>query len=63
MEPTPRPSNEDAVSCEVCLKPLPENEAKSREGREYTECFCLGCYEKWRRDGGVPTEPEKRGAK
>ena len=60
MEGKPRPSEEDTVRCEVCLKQIPRNEAKSREAREYTQYFCgLDCYEKWRRDSGVPVEPEE----
>ena len=61
MEDHPRPTNEETVSCEVCLKQIPRNEAKSREAREYTQYFCgLECYEKWRRDSGVPDEPEQQ---
>jgi len=60
MEGKPRPRQEQTVQCEVCLKRIPRDEAKSHEAREYTRYFCgLSCYEKWRRNSGVPVEPEK----
>ena len=61
MQRRPRPSNQETVSCEVCLKQIPKNEARSREAREYTQYFCgLDCYEKWRQSSGVPDEGDER---
>lgn len=61
MPDRPRPTQEPTVSCEVCLRQIPKSEAKSREGREYTLYFCgLECYEKWRRNGGVPEAQEEQ---
>lgn len=37
------------VSCEVCLREIPETEARSAEGEDYTLYFCgLDCYHRWR---------------
>ena len=43
-------SEKGKISCEICLKEIPESEAKSREASDYFAYFCgLDCYEKWGR--------------
>ena len=37
------------VSCEVCLKEIPRDEAQASETEEYVAYFCgLDCYELWK---------------
>ena len=36
------------VSCEICLKEIPDSEAKSRETSDYFAYFCgVDCYQEW----------------
>ena len=43
-----QPANETKVKCEVCLKEIPQSEAKSAEAIDYVLYFCgLDCYERW----------------
>ena len=36
------------VQCELCLKLIPQSEAKSAEAVDYVVYFCgLECFEKW----------------
>lgn len=43
-------SDQESVSCEVCEREVPGDEAKSVEGRDTVWYFCgLDCYEEWRR--------------
>ena len=44
-----KPSEEEKVSCAVCLKEVPISEAKVDEAVDYVSHFCgLECYEKWK---------------
>lgn len=39
------------VSCEVCRKQVPRDEAQSPEGRDYVIFLCgLECFATWQRD-------------
>jgi len=39
------------VECEVCLKEIPQSEAKVAEANDYVMHFCgLDCYDKWRKE-------------
>jgi hypothetical protein len=41
--------SEPKINCEICLKEIPQSEAKNTEAEEYIIWFCgLECYEKWR---------------
>lgn len=36
------------VSCEICLKEIPQSEAKVSEARDYVMYFCgLECFQQW----------------
>jgi len=49
MTNKPTSKESGSVSCEVCLKEIPESVAMSSEGNEYTQHFCgIECYERWR---------------
>ena len=42
------PKEPEHVACEVCMKQIPKDVAKSFEGEEYVLHFCgLECYTKW----------------
>ena len=39
---------DEIIPCEVCLKEIPESEAKVSEAQDYVRHFCgLECFEKW----------------
>ena len=41
----------DKVPCKVCLKEIPQSEAKAEEASDYVMYFCgLDCYEQWKKD-------------
>ncbi len=41
-------SQEEHVTCSVCLKEVPLSEAKSAEAKDYVAHFCgLECYKQW----------------
>lgn len=43
------PKEPASVSCDVCLKEIPESVAVSSEADEYTQHFCgIECYNKWK---------------
>ena len=43
------PKEPAKVSCDVCLKEIPESVAVSSEADEYTQHFCgTECYDKWK---------------
>lgn len=51
-----RPTAEEAVSCEICLKEIPVSEAASAEGADYFLYFCgAECFDRWK-------EQEKKAA-
>jgi len=42
-------SDQQLVSCEICLKSIPVAEAKSAEAEDYVAYFCgLDCYDLWK---------------
>jgi hypothetical protein len=43
-----KPTREEIVSCEICLKEIPVSEAASTEGADYFLYFCgTECFAKW----------------
>lgn len=57
MRTSDKPVEASLVSCEVCLKEIPRDEATIPEGVDYFVHFCgLDCYEKWKSQGGKPEE-------
>ncbi len=46
-----KPTEIEKVKCEICLKEIPQSEAKIREASDYVLYFCgLDCYEKWQEE-------------
>ena len=44
-----KPTQEEKVACDVCLKEIPISEAMSEEATDYVAHFCgLDCYTKWK---------------
>jgi hypothetical protein len=61
MPKSSKPTETVLVSCEVCLKEVPIDEAKVPEATDYFVHFCgLECYEKWKSQGGKPKEKAAR---
>ena len=61
MPKSSKPTESVLVSCEICLKEVPVDEAKVPEGADYFVHFCgLECYEKWKSQGGKPKETVAR---
>ncbi len=51
----------EVVSCEICLREIPESVAQSIEGPDYVHHFCgLECLDVWRRKVGKAGEAEKK---
>lgn len=47
------------VSCEVCLKEVPQSLAHTEEAEDYVSYFCgLDCYDKWEHQ--KPAEKNKK---
>ena len=45
----PQDSDDKIVACEICLKEIPNSEAKMEEASDYVAYFCgLDCYDKWK---------------
>ena len=60
MAKTDKPEQEGKVACEVCLKEIPQSEAKSEEAADYVAYFCgLECYAKWHAKEQQPPPPPK----
>jgi len=37
------------IACEICLKEIPRDLAKSQEGVDYVHYFCgIECYQQWK---------------
>jgi len=50
------PVEPEHISCEICLKEIPESEAMSHEAEEYVIHFCgIECYSQWHKEN----PPEK----
>ena len=51
----------DVITCEICLKEIPRDLAKSEEATEYVHYFCGdACFDKWRK-GESETGQKKPG--
>ncbi|MFN7087971.1 MAG: DUF3330 domain-containing protein [Burkholderiales bacterium] len=54
-----KPSTEELVACEICLKEIPVSEAKSEEALDYVVHFCgLECYAQWKAQNDRRKAPE-----
>ena len=64
MATSDKPVEATLVSCEVCLKEVPQSEATVPEAVDYFVHFCgLECYEKWKNQDREPKEQiEKPGS-
>ena len=41
-------NDESMIECSICLKEVPESEAKIAEAQDYIRHFCgIDCYKKW----------------
>ena len=50
MTTSDKPVELEHVSCEICMKEVPLNEAINPETDDYVVYFCgLDCYEKWKK--------------
>lgn len=50
MQSNDEPTEEILVACGICLKEVPESEARNCETTDYVIHFCgLECYEEWRK--------------
>jgi hypothetical protein len=44
------PKEPEHVSCDICMKEIPIDEANSFEAQDYVVHFCgLECFEKWKK--------------
>ena len=56
-----KPVEIERVTCEVCLKEIPKDEATSPEATDYFVYFCgLDCYEQWKKQGGEKADRGKQ---
>ncbi len=54
-----RPEEPETIDCEICMKEIPSDEAKSAEGEDYVIHFCgLECYSKWREQASKKDQSE-----
>ena len=52
-----KPTSEDKVACEICLKEVPISEAKNSEAQDYVFHFCgIDCFSKWKEQQENETE-------
>lgn len=52
-----RPSNVEIIQCDVCMKEIPANEARSAEVHDYVMHFCgLDCYDQWQKQTSQQAE-------
>jgi hypothetical protein len=55
---TPEPRAPEKVSCALCRRQVPAEEALQQEGEDYLLWFCgLECYNSWKRDKDSGAEP------
>lgn len=51
--------NDHMIKCEICMKEVPQSEARSAEAKEYVMHFCgLDCYSKWEETKTKPRKEE-----
>jgi hypothetical protein len=44
-----KPTTDENVPCEICLKEIPVSEAEVDDAADYVRYFCgLDCYAKWK---------------
>lgn len=63
MEQKPAHSKPEVIACEICLKEIPRDLAKSEEAKGYVHYFCGdACFVRWQTDevSGTPPERGKR---
>jgi hypothetical protein len=54
------PKEPEHVSCDICMKEIPIDEAKSSEATDYVVHFCgLECFEKWKQKKQLQQESGK----
>lgn len=54
------PQEPEHVACEICMKEIPRDVAKSFEGEEYVLHFCgLECYSRWQQQAQQENEKNK----
>lgn len=43
-----KPTEPELIACDVCMKEIPKDVARSEEGRDYVYHFCgQDCFDKW----------------
>ncbi len=48
-DPKMKPEEPESVACDICLKEIPKDLARSEECVEYVYHFCgLECFHKWK---------------
>ena len=56
MHEKPTHPESDVIACEICLKEIPRDLAKTSESAEYVHYFCgESCYVQWRK---APEKPD-----
>lgn len=57
-------NEEERITCEICMKEVPVNEATVPEAADYIIYFCgLECYEKWKsQQEDINTQIRKTGS-
>jgi hypothetical protein len=57
MQQKPAHPESDMIACEICLKEIPRDLAKSGESAEYVHYFCGdSCYARWQGEQGLGTQ-------
>lgn len=52
-------NTDQLIKCDVCMKEVPQSEAKSAEAQDYVMHFCgLDCYSKWEATKEKPRREE-----
>lgn len=60
MSDTKRPVEPEQVSCDVCMKEIPRDQARSAEVEDYVMHFCgIDCYAKWAKKDEPKKGPSK----
>ena len=63
MHQKPSHPESEVIACEVCLKEIPRDLAKTSESAEYVHHFCgEPCFVQWKEGDatGTPAKPRKR---
>jgi hypothetical protein len=60
MSDIKRPVEPEQISCEVCMKEIPRDQAQRAEVEDYVLHFCgIDCYAKWAKKGEHKNEAQK----